>query len=73
MFPRHRSCCGRDEEKRVASSRCQGNVLASKKGIRLVFEAGEPLPTLMLDRNKIEHGVDESGRKFYKIYYDQES
>lgn len=24
------------------------------------------------DRNKIEHGVDESGRKFYKIYYDQE-
>ena len=25
------------------------------------------------DRNKIEHGVDESGRKFYKIYYDQES
>lgn len=25
------------------------------------------------DRNKIEHGVDENGRKFYKIYYDQES
>lgn len=25
------------------------------------------------DRNKIEHGVDESGRKFYKIYYDQET
>ncbi|HRH37314.1 MAG TPA: nucleoid-associated protein [Flavobacteriales bacterium] len=25
------------------------------------------------DRNRIEHGVDESGRKFYKIYYDQES
>jgi hypothetical protein len=25
------------------------------------------------DRNRIEQGVDESGRKFYKIYYDQES
>ncbi|MCB0771369.1 MAG: nucleoid-associated protein, partial [Flavobacteriales bacterium] len=25
------------------------------------------------DRNKIEHGVDESGRKFYKIYYEQET
>jgi len=25
------------------------------------------------DRNRIEHGVDESGRKFYKIYYDQET
>lgn len=25
------------------------------------------------DRNKIEHGVDEEGRKFYKIYYDQEA
>jgi hypothetical protein len=25
------------------------------------------------DRNRIEHGVDDSGRKFYKIYYDQES
>ncbi len=25
------------------------------------------------DRNKIEHGVDESGRKFYKIFYEQES
>ena len=25
------------------------------------------------DRNKIESGIDESGRKFYKIYYDQES
>ncbi len=25
------------------------------------------------DRNKIEHGVDENGRKFYKIYYDQET
>ncbi len=25
------------------------------------------------DRNKIEHGVDEKGRKFYKIYYDQEA
>ncbi len=24
------------------------------------------------DRNKIERGVDESGRKFYKIYYEQE-
>ena len=24
------------------------------------------------DRNRIEHGVDEQGRKFYKIYYDQE-
>lgn len=25
------------------------------------------------DRNKIESGIDESGRKFYKIYYDQET
>jgi hypothetical protein len=25
------------------------------------------------DRNKIEHGVDESGRKFYKIFYEQET
>ncbi|MBL0045534.1 MAG: nucleoid-associated protein [Flavobacteriales bacterium] len=25
------------------------------------------------DRNRIEQGVDENGRKFYKIYYDQES
>ncbi|MFZ1617075.1 MAG: nucleoid-associated protein [Flavobacteriales bacterium] len=25
------------------------------------------------DRNKIEHGVDENGRKFYKIFYEQES
>lgn len=25
------------------------------------------------DRNKIEHGVDENGRKFYKIYYEQEA
>jgi len=25
------------------------------------------------DRNRIEQGVDEHGRKFYKIYYDQES
>lgn len=25
------------------------------------------------DRNKIERGVDEQGRKFYKIYYDQET
>jgi hypothetical protein len=25
------------------------------------------------DRDKIEHGVDEKGRKFYKIYYEQES
>ena len=25
------------------------------------------------DRNKIEQGVDENGRKFYKIYYDQKS
>ena len=25
------------------------------------------------DRNRIEQGVDEAGRKFYKIYYDQES
>ena len=25
------------------------------------------------DRNKIEHGVDEGGRKFYKIYYTEES
>ncbi len=25
------------------------------------------------DRNRIEQGVDEQGRKFYKIYYDQES
>lgn len=25
------------------------------------------------DRNKIEHGVDESGRKFYKIFYEEES
>jgi hypothetical protein len=24
------------------------------------------------DRNRIEHGVDERGRKFYKIFYDQE-
>lgn len=24
------------------------------------------------DRNKIERGVDESGRKYYKIYYEQE-
>lgn len=24
------------------------------------------------DRNKIERGVDENGRKFYKIYYEQE-
>jgi hypothetical protein len=24
------------------------------------------------DRTKIEQGVDESGRKFYKIYYEQE-
>ncbi len=24
------------------------------------------------DRNKIEQGVDESGRKFYKIYYELE-
>lgn len=24
------------------------------------------------DRNKIEQGVDENGRKFYKIYYEQE-
>jgi len=24
------------------------------------------------DRNKIERGVDEAGRKFYKIYYEQE-
>ena len=24
------------------------------------------------DRNKIEQGVDEAGRKFYKIYYEQE-
>lgn len=24
------------------------------------------------DRNKIEQGVDESGRKYYKIYYEQE-
>lgn len=24
------------------------------------------------DRNKIEQGVDETGRKFYKIYYDEE-
>jgi 37-kD nucleoid-associated bacterial protein len=25
------------------------------------------------DRTRIEQGIDESGRKFYKIYYDQES
>ncbi|MBK6777842.1 MAG: hypothetical protein IPG74_19090 [Flavobacteriales bacterium] len=25
------------------------------------------------DRNRIEQGVDEQGRKFYKIYYDKES
>ena len=25
------------------------------------------------DRNKIEQGVDEKGRKFYKIYYEQEA
>ncbi len=25
------------------------------------------------DRNKIESGIDESGRKFYKFYYDQET
>ena len=25
------------------------------------------------DRNKIEHGVDEQGRKFYKIFYEQEA
>jgi 37-kD nucleoid-associated bacterial protein len=25
------------------------------------------------DRNRIEQGVDEKGRKFYKIYYDQET
>ena len=25
------------------------------------------------DRNKIEHGVDETGRKFYKIFYEEES
>lgn len=25
------------------------------------------------DRNKIERGVDEQGRKFYKIYYEQEN
>lgn len=25
------------------------------------------------DRNKIEHGVDTDGRKFYKIYYEQET
>ena len=25
------------------------------------------------DRNKIEQGVDENGRKFYKIYYDEET
>ena len=25
------------------------------------------------DRNKIEHGVDEGGRKYYKIYYTEES
>ena len=25
------------------------------------------------DRNKIEHGVDDNGRKFYKIFYEQES
>jgi hypothetical protein len=25
------------------------------------------------DRDKIEHGVDDKGRKFYKIYYEQES
>ena len=24
------------------------------------------------DRNRIERGVDEQGRKYYKIYYDQE-
>jgi hypothetical protein len=24
------------------------------------------------DRNKIEQGVDDSGRKYYKIYYEQE-
>lgn len=25
------------------------------------------------DRNKIEQGVDEKGRKYYKIYYEQEA
>ncbi len=25
------------------------------------------------DRNRIEHGVDERGRKFYRIFYDEES
>ena len=25
------------------------------------------------DRSMIEHGTDENGKKFYKLYYDQES
>lgn len=25
------------------------------------------------DRNKIQQGVDEKGRKFYKTYYEQEA